>query len=139
MILDIPGAAERRQSPRYEIDLSVDIVLDNGTLLSVTTRNISSSGIQLICNSWVTDEIEPRGIQIHTSSQLRFKVVTDLPIADTTKKLYAICRILSVQRLSQDEYMLNLAFTEFENGTEKVLDEFLDQHEQKKTLIDALA
>jgi len=28
--------------------------------------------------------------------------------------------------------MLNLAFIDFENGSEKVLDDFIDQHEQKK-------
>lgn len=139
MILDIPGVNDRRQTPRYEINLSVDLVLDNGSILTVNTRNISSSGLQIICDSWVTDEIEPRGIQNHAISHLRFKAVTDLPIGDDTKKLYASCRIMSVQRLSQDEYMLNLAFIDFENGTEIVLDEFVDQFEQKKTIVNSYA
>lgn len=139
MILDIPGVTERRQTPRYEIDLSVDMVLDNGSIVTVNTRNISSCGLQIICDSWVTDEIEPRGIQNHAISHIRFKAVTELPIGDDSKKLYANCRIMSVQRLSQDEYMLNLAFIDFENGTEAVLDEFLDQFEQKKTIINAYA
>lgn len=139
MILDIPGVTERRQTPRYEIDLSVDMVLDNGSVVTVNTRNISSCGLQIICDSWVTDEIEPRGIQNHAISHIRFKAVTELPIGDDSKKLYANCRIMSVQRLSQDEYMLNLAFIDFENGTEAVLDEFLDQFEQKKTIINAYA
>lgn len=139
MILDIPGVNDRRQTPRYEIKLSVDMVLENGSILTVNTRNISSSGLQIICDSWVTDEIEPRGIQNHAISHIRFKAITELPIGDNSKKLYASCRIMSVQRLSQDEYMLNLAFIDFENGTETVLDEFLDQYEQKKTIIKAHA
>ena len=139
MILDIPGVSERRQTPRYEIDLPVDMVLDNGTILSVTARNISSCGLQIVCDAWVTDTIEPRGIQNHAISHIRIKAVTELSVADETKKLYASCRILSVQRLSQDEYMLNLAFIEFENGTELILDKFLDQYEQKKTIINAFA
>lgn len=139
MIIDIPGVSDRRQTPRYEINLSVDLVLDNGSILTVNTRNISSSGLQIICDSWVTDEIEPRGIQNHAISHIRFKAVTDLPIGDDTKKLYARCRIMSVQRLSQDEYRLNLAFIDFENGTEIVLDEFLDQFEQKKTIVNSYA
>lgn len=137
--MDIPGITERRQSPRYAITLPVDLVPDNGSILPVTTRNISSCGLQVICDSWVTDEIEPRGIQNHAISHIRFKAVTELPIDGETKKLYARCRIMSVQRLSQDEYTLNLAFIDFENGSEKVLDEFLDQYEQKKTVINALA
>ena len=35
--------------------------------------------------------------------------------------------------------MLNLAFIDFENGSEKVLDDFIDQYEQKKTVIKATA
>ena len=139
MIIDIPGVSDRRQTPRYEINLSVDLVLDDGSIATVNTRNISSSGLQIICDSWVTDEIEPRGIQNHAISHIRFKAVTELPIGDSRKKLYANCRIMSVQRLSQDEYMLNLAFIDFENGTENVLNEFLDQFEQKKTIVNSYA
>jgi hypothetical protein len=139
MIIDIPGVTERRQTPRYEIELSIDMVLDTGNILTVNSRNISSSGLQIICDCWVTDAIEPRGIQNHAISHIRFKAITELPIGDKTKKLYTTCRIMSVQRLSQEEYMLNLAFIDFENGTENVLDEFLDQFEQKKTIIKAFA
>jgi len=35
--------------------------------------------------------------------------------------------------------MLNLAFIDFEKGSEQILDRFLDQYEQKKTVIDAIA
>ncbi len=139
MIIDIPGVTDRRQTPRYEIKLPVDMVLEDGSILSVTTRNISSCGLQIICDAWVTDEIEPRGMQSHAVSHLRIKAITELPINDDTKKLYTNCRIMSVQRMSQDEYMLNLVFIDFENGTEQILDKFLDQYEQKKTIINATA
>jgi len=139
MILDIPGISERRQSPRYDIDLTIDMVLADGSILTVSSRNISSSGLQIMCDTWVTETIEPRGIQSHAISHLRIKIVTDLPINTETKKLYANCRIMSVQRMSQDEYMLNLAFIDFENGTENTLNQFLDQHHQKKTIISAIA
>ena len=139
MIIDIPGVSDRRQTPRYLIELAVDLVLADGNIVSVNSRNISSSGLQVICDTWVTNKIEPRGIQSHTVSHIRLKAVTELPITEDTNKLYANCRIMSVQRLSQDEYMLNLAFIDFENGTEQVLDKFLDQYEQKKTVIDVTA
>ncbi len=139
MTLDTPDVPERRQSPRYEIELAIDLVLANGSILSVTTRNISSCGIQIICETWVTEQIEPRGIQSYSVGQIRIKAVTELPVGDKTKKLYANCRILSVQRMSQDEYMLNLSFLGFENGSEKFLDMFLDQYQQKKTVINVSA
>jgi len=139
MILDIPGVSDRRQTPRYEIELAVDLVLSDGSILSVSSRNISSCGLQIICDTWVTDAIEPRGIQSHAVSHIRIKAITELLISDDRHKLYANCRIMSVQRLSQDEYMLNLAFIDFENGTEQTLDKFLDQYQQKKTIINATA
>jgi len=138
MTLDIPGISERRQSPRYDIELDIDIVLADGTILSVNTRNISSCGVQILCDSWVTNELEPRGIQNHAISHLRLKVITELPIGKESKKLYANCRIMSVQRMSQDEYMLNLAFIDFENNTENTLNEFLDQYKQNKITLDAI-
>lgn len=139
MISKISGVTERRQSPRYEIELSVDLVLADGSILTVNTRNISSSGLQIMCDSWATDEIEPRGIQSHTVSHLRLKAITELPIGDSSKKLYANCRIISVQRMSQNVYILSLAFIDFENDSEKVLDAYIDQHQQKKTVINAIA
>jgi len=138
MILDIPGVSERRQSPRYVIDLLADMVLDKGDVLTVNTRNISSSGLQIICDSWATDAIEPRGIQSHAISHILFKVIMGLPIGANVEKLYANCRIMSVQRLSQNKYMLNLAFINFENNTESTLNKFLDQYKQKKIVLNAI-
>jgi len=135
MALDILGITERRQTPRFAVDLSVDVVLEDGTILPVKATNISSSGLLIYCDSWVTDEIEPRGIQSHSVSHIRFKAIAELNIGDVTKKLYARCRITSVQRMSQDEFRLNLAFVDFENGSESVLDAFLDTFLQKKTVI----
>lgn len=139
MIIDIPGVSDRRQTPRYEIDLPVEIMLENGDIVPVTTRNISSCGLQIICDSWVTEKIDPSGIQSHAIGHMHMNTVTELLIAGETIKLYANCRMMSFQRMSQDEYMLNLAFIDFENGSEKSLDAFLDQYKQKKIVIDSIA
>ena len=128
MILDLPKTIERRKSPRYTMDLSVDIVLSDGNILTVTTRNISDSGLQITCDRWVANEIEPRGIQSHNVSQLKFKIVADLTIGDSTQKLYANARIMSAQRMSQDHYIICIKFLDYENGSQEVLNKYLDQH-----------
>ena len=138
MTIDIPGILDRRQSPRYKIDLSAEILLENDSILTVTTRNISSCGLQIICDTWVTEKIDPRGIQNHAVGHIRMKAVIELPVGDETKKLYANCRIMSVQRMSQDEFMLNMSFIDFESGSEQILDMFLDQHEQNKIVLEAI-
>lgn len=137
MIIDIPNVTERRQSPRYEVPLVVELVLDDDIILDVTSNNISNCGLKISCDSWVADEIEPRGIQNHATSHLRIKVVIALDVGNIAKKIYANCRIISTQRIAQDEYTLSLAFIDFENGTENTLNEFLDQFEKRKKVTTA--
>ena len=124
---------ERRLSPRYKIPLTVELVLDNEMILDVTSNNISSCGVNISCDSWVTDEIEPRGIQNYVTSHLRIKAVITLDVDNKTKKIYSNCRIISTQRISQDEYTISLAFVDFENGSEKVLRDFLANPEIEST------
>ncbi len=139
MMPEIPRTGERRHSLRHEIRLAVDLVLADGTILPVESLNISATGIQVLCDKWVTDAIEPRGIQTHPVSQIKLKVVTELPSNHGKNKLYAYCKIVSAQRLSQDEYTLSLAYTGFENNSENALDLFLAQYQQKKTVVKAIA
>lgn len=139
MTLEKPVFSERRQSPRYEIDLSADVVLDDGVVLPVTALNISSTGLKVVCDSWVTDQIEPRGIQVHAVSHIHFKTIIELPITGGGEKIYVNCRILSLQRLSQNRFMLNLVFTGFEGSSESVLGRFLEEVLEKKTVIKAFA
>ncbi len=136
MIIDIPNTMtlERRLSPRYEIPLTVELVLDNEMILDVTSNNISSCGLSISCDSWVTDEIEPRGIQNYVTSHLRLKAVIALDVDNKTKKIYSNCRIISTQRVSQDEYNISLAFVDFENGSEKILKDFLANPEIENTV-----
>ena len=128
MIIDLPNKTERRQSSRYEIDLPVDLVLSNGTMLTVNARNISNNGVQIACDAWIADEIEPRGLQSHSINHLRFKIAADLKVDDMTQKFYANCRIMAVHRVSQEEYLLSIKFLDFENGTLSVLNKYLEQN-----------
>ena len=123
---------ERRSTHRYKIKLPVELILENGTVLPVESIDISNTGLQFSCDSWVADEIEPRGIQIHPLDQIRLKAVIDFPGMDKyNSKLYARCRIIVARRLSQDEYLIGLQFKDFENGSERLLEKFIKHCEQK--------
>lgn len=134
MISELKPKTERRQLPRFVLKQSLDIVLENGDHINVESRNISSSGLQIQCDGWVTEEIEPRGIQSHSINHLHLKVVMPVSIQDETKKIYANCRVISVHRQSQDDYLLSLKFTDFENGSESVLKTFLEQFQEVKVV-----
>lgn len=121
---------ERRRSQRYAVDLPVDIVLQDGSVLPVVACDISLKGLQFRCDSWIADEIEPRGIQNHPLDAIRVKAVTDFPdMGKYNSRLYARCRIVIARRLSEQEYMLGLEFIDFENGSDRLLERFVNRCE----------
>lgn len=115
--------SERRNSLRYRVSLELDLVLANGGILPVTANNLSHHGLQFTCDSWVANEIEPRGIHNHPLGHIQLKVVA--PLANG-EKLYARCRIITARRLSQETYLIGLKFVSFENGSDTLLNEFLN-------------
>jgi len=132
MVLPKSVAYERRSTHRYKVKLPVELILEGGTVLPVEAIDISNNGLQFACDSWIADEIEPRGIQNHPLDQIRLKAVTDFMDTDKySSKLYARCRIVAARRLSQDEYLLGLEFTDFENGSGHLLEKFIKQCEHK--------
>jgi len=123
---------ERRSAHRYKVKLPVELILEDGTVIPVESIDISNKGLQFSCDSWIADEIEPRGIQNHPLDQIRLKAVTDFPGMEMhNSRLYARCRVVVARRLSQDEYLLGIEFTDFENGSEHLLDKFIKQCEEK--------
>jgi c-di-GMP-binding flagellar brake protein YcgR len=121
---------ERRRTQRYLVDLPVDIVLQDGSVLPVVTCNMSRKGLQFRCDSWIADEIEPRGIQNHPLDAIRVKAITDFPDMGKYKsRLYARCRIVVARRLSEEEYLIGLEFVDFENGSERLLERYINRCE----------
>lgn len=117
---------DRRQGHRYPVRLQVDLVLGDGTILPVEACNISSNGLQFRCDSWLADEIEPRGIQNHPLDRIQIKVVADLPISGENR-LYTRCKIVVARRLSQEEYLLGLEFSSFEKSSDKLLERYINE------------
>ena len=117
---------DRRQSFRHPVKLQVDLVLRDGSILPVEATGISARGLQFRCDSWLADEIEPRGIQNHPLDRIQLKVVADLPLSGENR-IYARCRVVVARRLSQEEYTLGLEFIDFEKSSEKVLARFLKE------------
>ncbi len=114
---------DRRNSHRYRVELALDLVLENGSILPVTANNISEHGLQFSCDGWVANEIDPRGIHNHPLDNIPLKVVFNL---HDNSKLYIRCHVVSARRLSQDNYLIGLAFVDFEGGGEARFFEYLE-------------
>ncbi len=115
---------DRRNSHRYRVDLTLDLVLQNGSILPVTASNISENGLQFSCDGWTASEIDPRGIHNHPLDNIPLKVVTTLHDGN---KIYIRCRVISARRLSQNHYLIGLKFLDFEGGGEGRLLDYLNQ------------
>lgn len=121
-----PMHNERRQTLRYPVKLDIDLVLEDGTILTVQTINISHNGLQFSCDSIIANEIEPRGIHSHSTDHLKMKVVATFPMGDENKKFYASCQVIAARRLSQENFLLGLEFYDFEKSSDKVLKNYID-------------
>ena len=115
---------ERRNAHRYPVELALDLVLDNGSILPVTAINISEHGLQFGCDGWVANEIEPRGIHLHPLDHIPLKAVFSL---HDGSKLYIRCRVVSARRLSQNHFLIGLEFVDFEGGGDDRLLAFLEK------------
>ena len=117
---------ERRKTARYITKLDIDIILQDGTILPVQTQDLSQSGLQFKCDGSVANEIDTRGIQNHLLDHLKVKIIARLP-TDEKQKFYASGRIITARRLSQEEYMLGLEFTDFEKNSAEILKNYIQQ------------
>ena len=112
-----------RSGIRYPIQFSIDLVLDNFTTVSVETINISRNGLQFLCDNWIANKIEPRGIHNHSLDHIQLKIVAELPVKQENK-LNAQGHVVYAQRISQQEYIIGIRFDTLEDRDEKVLEQF---------------
>ena len=121
-----PMPKERRKVARYMTQIDIDIILKDGTILPVQTHDISLNGLQFSCDGQIANEIEPRGLQSHALDRLKVKVIARFPTSKT-EKFYASCKLIAARRLSQDAYLINLEFYEFEKNGGQVLQNYIEQ------------
>ena len=120
---------DRRSSVRYPVRLAIELELENGTSLSVKTINISRCGLQFRCNSRVASKIEPRGIQNHSLDHIDVKIFAKLPFMNECS-LHAHGPVEYAQRLSQEEFIIGVKFTDLDERSEKILEQFIELHEK---------
>ena len=116
---------DRRNSVRYPLKLSIELEVENGTTLPIKTINISTSGFQFRCDSWIANKIEPRGIQNHSLNHIDLKIYAKLPFMHENS-LNAHGHISYTQRLSQEEFVIGVKFTELEESNLKTLEQFIE-------------
>ena len=125
--MTIPDNIERRVAPRYEDKIQVDLMLSDDNILPVEICSISSRGLQMNCDGWLADEIEPEGIQKLAMRRKQLKISANLPFGNISKNIIIHSTVVAVRRLSQDQYLIGLEHDSLEGDGEYILDEYIEQ------------
>ena len=125
--MGIPDNKERRVAPRYEDKIQVDLVLPDDVTLPVEICSISNRGLQLTCDGWLADEIEPQGIQKLAMSRKRLKISANLPFENISKNIIIHSTVVAVRRLAQDKFLIGLEYEKIEDEGEETLEAYLEQ------------
>lgn len=110
---------------RYPINTSIELELEDSTKLLVSTTNISNSGLQFSCDSWIARKIDPQGIHLHSLNHINLKIRSE------EHKLSVHAQIMYARRLSQDEFMIGVNFTNLDKSNEGILSELIKQRENR--------
>ena len=129
--MHIPDDIERRLAPRYDNLLQIDLILSDTDILPIEICSISLHGLQMNCDGWLADEIEPQGIQKLALSRKKLKISANLPFDNSFKKIIINTHVAAVRRLSQDEFLIGLEFENYEDNSEETLKEYIDMLETR--------
>ena len=110
---------------RYPLNTSIELELEDGTKLLVSTSNISNSGLQFSCDSWVARKIEPKGIHLHSLDHINLKIHSE------EHKLSVHAEMRYSRRLSQDEFMIGVNFTDLDKSSEDILSKLIKRKENR--------
>lgn len=125
--MGIPDNIERRVATRYDDRIQVDLILSEDDILPVEICSISVKGLQLICDRWLIDEIEPRGIQKLAMTHRKLKISADLPFDEACKNIIIHSHVIAVRRLAQDKFLIGLEYVTIEGQGENILEEYIEQ------------
>ena len=124
--MHIPDNIERRLAPRYDNKIQIDLILSDTDTLPIEICSISLHGLQMNCDGWLADEIEPQGIQQLALSRKKLKINANLPFENSFKNIVINTHVAAVRRLSQDEFLIGLEFEDYEDNSEETLQKYIE-------------
>lgn len=118
---------ENRIHPRVLAGFETEVTLADGQRLSVTTANISLTGVMIDVNQRDFETILKKRINLEVPVEvdLKFK----LPDQNETILLVTShCRTVYVRRISQNQYFIGFKFLKINHRFERAIQEFIRHH-----------
>ncbi len=122
------GMLERRQYPRIEISLPATVRTAGGETIHTKAVNIAHGGVELACDNPTALKLVPALHLANPSQTPPVDLRLPLTMADGEEPDLK-CRgaIVSLRRLSQDDYRIALQFQELAEEMQKHLYAFLEE------------
>ncbi len=120
---------ERRQSPRVEVSVPVEILLSDGELLSIPSIDISYTGVSFNCNYWTVKRLFPEAHWSGPKDQVTFDLSVELSDDLLLASESVVTRFL---RLSENEYHIGVQFLNIDDETQRSLVSYVNHHLESK-------
>lgn len=118
---------ERRTRLRFIINRPVEVQLADGQVLQTVAHNISTGGVQLMCDRVSAFMLHPSGREIRSNEEEEVKISLGLPLARQIQLLEAQCRIGYIAVAPDVGVAIGLIFRQLLRNGEEVLNAFLEE------------
>ena len=119
----VKAGEERRVFPRVELELSAELVTDNGASAQAALRNLSRGGVALGIDGANGLRVFPEGqIRPGKAVGLRFDLA---PPGKDARVVQAVGRIVWSQRVENDLFVMGIEFTAFYGDSKNHIEQYL--------------
>ena len=117
---------DKREYPRVNVKLPLEIVRSGGEVLPAVVLNISRAGMQVGCDWATMIRIVPQTHRVAAAEDLELPVRVTLSFqAEPQATLHALCRVVSARRVSQDQYHVGLQYVSIEADGDAILERYI--------------
>lgn len=120
---------ERRLYPRLKTDFPIEITMPDGEIVTATTINLSTSGVQMECGRSEASQMFSVSEDEKTLGKpIELKTCLKLPIKPTAPtEICLLCRIVISRRLEENIYHIGLKYIDLKEDQQQTLETYLDQ------------
>lgn len=107
--------AERRAVARYKIKLAVQIEIDDYSF-EATSMEVSLLGLRIVCEGPLAKNLFSRYLQVTPGENVTANILIKIPGNNgSTDSLKCITRVISVNRVSQNSYVVGFSIIDFDD------------------------
>ncbi|HEY3487111.1 MAG TPA: PilZ domain-containing protein [Gammaproteobacteria bacterium] len=116
--------ADRRQQPRYNVELRVQLIGSGMLPMHVRTVDVSSVGIHFDCDRTTAQHLMPPGESVAPDRfyTARFKIPDEI---EGSKTLTVVTKVIDVRPVLGDSYRVSMRFARFGGQSRARLESYL--------------